>query len=127
MAKKYNSSKKQDGEQKTTALSNMYDKLMAYAKVIEGSDWKMGWASTQHTWNGFPQNISGRQYTGGNSFYLMMATMANNHTVPIYATFNQIQKMNQLHYSIGLLNATMIIVLTFLDVVLFHILLFDHF
>ena len=95
MAKKYNSSKKQDGEQKTTALSNMYDKLMAYAKVIEGSDWKMGWASTQRTWNGFPQNISGRQYTGGNSFYLMMATMANNHTVPIYATFNQIQKMNQ--------------------------------
>lgn len=95
MAKKYNSSKKQNGEQKTTALSNMYDKLMAYAKVIEGSDWKMGWASTQRTWNGFPQNISGRQYTGGNSFYLMMATMANNHTVPIYATFNQIQKMNQ--------------------------------
>lgn len=95
MAKKYNSSKKQDGEQKTTALSNMYDKLMAYAKVIEGSDWKMGWASTQRTWNGFPQNISGRQYTGGNSFYLMMATMANNHTVPIYATFKQIQKMNQ--------------------------------
>jgi antirestriction protein ArdC len=68
---------------------------MAYAQVIEGSDWKMGWASTQRSWHGFPQNISGRQYTGGNSFYLMMATMANNHTAPIYATFNQIQKMNE--------------------------------
>ena len=94
MAKKYNT-KRQDGEQKPNALSNMYDKLMAYAHVIEGSDWKMGWASTQHTWHGLPQNISGRQYTGGNSFYLMMATMANNHTAPIYATFNQIQKMNE--------------------------------
>ena len=90
-----NTSKRQDGEPKQTALSSMYDKLMAYAKVIEGSDWTKGWASTQHTWHGFPQNISGRQYTGGNSFYLMMATMANNHTVPIYATFNQIQKMNE--------------------------------
>ena len=90
-----NTSKRQDGEPKQTALSSMYDKLMAYAKVIEGSDWIKGWASTQHTWHGFPQNISGRQYTGGNSFYLMMATMANNHTVPIYATFNQIQKMNE--------------------------------
>lgn len=94
MAKKYNP-KRQDGEQRPTALSNMYDKLMAYAQVIEGSDWKMGWASTQRSWHGFPQNISGRQYTGGNSFYLMMATMANNHTAPIYATFNQIQKMNE--------------------------------
>ena len=94
MAKKYNP-KRQDGEQRPTALSNMYDKLMAYAQVIEGSDWKMGWASTQRSWHGLPQNISGRQYTGGNSFYLMMATMANNHTVPIYATFNQIQKMNE--------------------------------
>ena len=67
MAKKYNP-KRQDGEQRPTALSNMYDKLMAYAKVIEGSDWKMGWASTQRSRHGLPQNISGRQYTGGNSF-----------------------------------------------------------
>lgn len=95
MAKKYSSNKNQSGEPKATAWSNMFDKLVAYAKVIDGSDWKMGWASTQMSWKGFPQNISGRAYTGGNSFYLLMATMAHNHTVPIYATFNQIQKMNE--------------------------------
>ena len=98
MAKKYNTYKKQDKtqdpEQKANAWSTMFDKLVAYAKVIEGTDWKMGWTSTKSTWHGLPQNISGRNYTGGNSFYLMMATMAQNHTVPIYATFNQIQKMN---------------------------------
>ena len=98
MAKKYNTynkqDKAQDSEQKANAWSTMFDKLVAYAKVIEGTDWKMGWTSTKSTWQGLPQNISGRNYTGGNSFYLMMATMAQNHTVPIYATFNQLQKMN---------------------------------
>ena len=97
MAKKYNSRKneKTDGEQKTNGIAAMFDKLVEYAKIIESSDWKMGWKTNLNAWRGMPQNISGREYTGGNSFYLMLATMANNYTMPVYATFNQINKLNE--------------------------------
>ncbi len=87
--------KKTDNEQKSNGIAAMFDRLIQYAKVIESSDWKMGWQTNQASWRGLPQNISGREYTGGNSFYLMMATMANNYSMPVYATFNQINKLNE--------------------------------
>lgn len=87
--------KKPDNEQKSNGIAAMFDRLIQYAKVIESSDWKMGWQTNQASWRGLPQNISGREYTGGNSFYLMMATMANNYSMPVYATFNQINKLNE--------------------------------
>ena len=87
--------KKTDNEQKSNGIAAMFDRLIQYAKVIESSDWKMGWQTNQTSWRGLPQNISGREYTGGNSFYLMMATMANNYSMPVYATFNQINKLNE--------------------------------
>ncbi|MBR0539914.1 MAG: DUF1738 domain-containing protein [Bacteroidales bacterium] len=87
--------KKPEGEQKTNGIAAMFDRLIEYAKVIESSDWKMGWQTNQASWRGLPQNISGREYTGGNSFYLMMATMANNYSMPVFATFNQINKLNE--------------------------------
>lgn len=87
--------KKPDNEQKSNGIAAMFDRLIQYAKVIESSDWKMGWQTNQTSWRGLPQNISGREYTGGNSFYLMMATMANNYSMPVYATFNQINKLNE--------------------------------
>ena len=96
MAKKYNSNySNPNGEQKTNNIANMFDRLIEYAKIIESTDWKMGWDSNKKTWAGMPQNINGREYTGGNSFYLMMAAMANNYSMPVYATFNQINKLNQ--------------------------------
>ena len=38
---------------------------------------------------GLPQNVGGRNYSGSNSFFLQLQTVAKGYELPVYLTFNQ--------------------------------------
>ena len=46
----------------------MIDKL----ETIKASDWKQGWTNGSSATFGMPQNLTGRNYSGTNSFFLQM-------------------------------------------------------
>lgn len=69
------------------------EQLIERMKDINASDWKQGWIDAKSN-GGIPQNIDGRRYNGANPFFLMMNTAKNKYTVPVYATFLRIFKLN---------------------------------
>lgn len=69
------------------------EQLIERMKEIDVSDWKQGWIEAKSN-GGIPQNIDGRRYNGANPFFLMMNTAKNKYTVPVYATFLRISKLN---------------------------------
>ena len=69
------------------------EQLIERMKEINASDWKQGWIDAKSN-GGIPQNIDGRRYNGANPFFLMMNTAKNKYTVPVYATFLRISKLN---------------------------------
>ena len=57
------------------------DNLQKFAEMMrniitkaKSKNWKQGWLGVKGTILGLPQNISGRTYSGGNSFFLMADT-----------------------------------------------------
>ena len=69
------------------------EQLIERMKEINASDWKQGWIDAKSN-GGIPQNIDGRRYNGANPFFLMVNTAKNKYTVPVYATFLRISKLN---------------------------------
>ena len=63
-------------------------------KAMKASDWRQGWTNGKGTMLGMPQNLSGRNYSGTNSFFLQMDTAMNAYRTPVYMTFMQAQKEN---------------------------------
>ena len=63
-------------------------------KAMKASDWRQGWTNGKGTMLDMPQNLSGRNYSGTNSFFLQMDTAMNAYRTPVYMTFMQAQKEN---------------------------------
>ncbi|WP_435528134.1 zincin-like metallopeptidase domain-containing protein [Hoylesella timonensis] len=66
-------------------------------KIIEtakANNWKKGWMGVNGSVQGLPQNISGRTYSGGNSFFLMFNTAEQGYKTPVYMTFLQAKDQN---------------------------------
>ncbi|MGF0097654.1 zincin-like metallopeptidase domain-containing protein [Prevotella sp. SGI.027] len=66
-------------------------------KIIEtakANNWKKGWMGVNGSVQGLPQNISGRTYSGGNSFFLMFNTAEQGYKTPVYTTFLQAKDQN---------------------------------
>ncbi len=58
---------------------------------MKSGDWKQGWIG--RTYGGSPVNIDGRNYSGGNTFWLMMDCSMNSYSYPIYCTLKQVNKL----------------------------------
>ena len=61
-------------------LKKFADMMVKIIKKANANNWKKGWMGVNGSIQGLPQNISGRTYSGGNSFFLMFNTdLINNH------------------------------------------------
>ena len=83
------------------------DNLQKFAEMMsniitkaKSKNWKQGWLGVKGTILGLPQNISGRTYLGGNSFFLMADTSEKGYNTPVYMTFKQAKDRN-LHVNAG--------------------------
>lgn len=88
------SNKSADNLQK---FAEMMSKIITKAK---SKNWTQGWLGVKGTILGLPQNITGRTYSGGNSFFLMADTSEKGYNTPVYMTFKQAKDRN-LHVNAG--------------------------
>lgn len=83
------------------------DNLQKFAEMMyniitkaKSKNRKQGWLGVKGTILGLPQNITGRTYSGGNSFFLMADTSEKGYNTPVYMTFKQAKDRN-LHVNAG--------------------------
>lgn len=83
------------------------DNLQKFAEMMsniitkaKSKNWTQGWLGVKGTILGLPQNITGRAYSGGNSFFLMADTSEKGYNTPVYMTFKQAKDRN-LHVNAG--------------------------
>ena len=79
------------------------DNLQKFAEMMSNIITKAkskGWLGVKGTILGLPQNITGRTYSGGNSFFLMADTSEKGYNTPVYMTFKQAKDRN-LHVNAG--------------------------
>ena len=83
------------------------DNLQKFAEMMyniitkaKSNNWRQGWLGVKGTILGLPQNITGRTYSGGNSFFLMADTSEKGYNTPVYMTFKQAKDRN-LHVNSG--------------------------
>lgn len=76
------------------AIDKFYSLMIERMQSMKASDWRQGWTNGKGTMLGMPQNLSGRNYSGTNSFFLQMDTAMNAYRTPVYMTFMQAQKEN---------------------------------
>lgn len=76
------------------AIDKFCSLMIEHMKSMKASDWRQGWTNGKGTMLGMPQNLSGRNYSGTNSFFLQMDTAMNAYRTPVYMTFMQAQKEN---------------------------------
>ena len=74
--------------------------MVKIIKKANANNWKKGWMGVNGSIQGLPQNISGRTYSGGNSFFLMFNTAEKGYKTPVYMTFKQAKEQN-LHVKSG--------------------------
>lgn len=74
--------------------------MVKIIKKDNANNWKKGWMGVNGSIQGLPQNISGRTYSGGNSFFLMFNTAEKGYKTPVYMTFKQAKEQN-LHVKSG--------------------------
>lgn len=85
------------------------DNLQKFAEMMsniitkaKSKNWTQGWLGVKGTILGLPRcnNITGRTYSGGNSFFLMADTSEKGYNTPVYMTFKQAKDRN-LHVNAG--------------------------
>ena len=74
------------------AIDKFCSLMIERMQSMKASDWRQGWTNGKGTMLGMPQNLSGRNYSGTNSFFLQMDTAMNAYRTPVYMTFMQAQK-----------------------------------
>ncbi|OFO80184.1 DNA primase [Prevotella sp. HMSC077E09] len=81
-------------------LKKFADMMVKIIKKANANNWKKGWMGVNGSIQGLPQNISGRTYSGGNSFFLMFNTAEKGYKTSVYMTFKQAKEQN-LHVKSG--------------------------
>ena len=74
------------------AIDKFTEMMISRMESMKADEWRKGWIDG--TVYGMPQNISGRNYSGSNSFFLQMDSAMKGYKTPVYMTFLQIQKEN---------------------------------
>lgn len=75
-------------------LKRFADMMVKIIETAKANNWKKGWMGVNGSVQGLPQNISGRTYSGGNSFFLMFNTAEQGYKTPVYMTFLQAKDQN---------------------------------
>ena len=75
------------------AVEKFTEMMIDRMERMKAGDWKKGWIDGSAVY-GMPQNITGRNYSGSNSFFLQMDSAMHGYRTPVYMTFLQIQKEN---------------------------------
>lgn len=91
--KKPNSSGKRKNKS-DEILKKFADMMVKIIETAKANNWKKGWMGVNGSVQGLPQNISGRTYSGGNSFFLMFNTAEQGYKTPVYMTFLQAKNQN---------------------------------
>lgn len=71
-------------------LAKIADLIVNRMEELKGSRWEQPWFSSSY--QGQPQNITGRAYQGMNELILDFVTTTKNHELPVFLTFNQASK-----------------------------------
>ena len=74
MYKRKNTGSTTSGEHKSAgqkAVDKFTEMMINRMEEMKAGDWKKGWIDGKAVF-GMPQNISGRNYSGSNSFFLQM-------------------------------------------------------
>ena len=96
MYRKKSSEAAANGEYKSKgqkAVDKFTEMMISRMESMKAGDWRKGWIDGSAAY-GMPQNISGRNYSGSNSFFLQMDSAMHGYKTPVYLTFLQIQKEN---------------------------------
>lgn len=96
MYRKKSSEAAASGEYKSKgqkAVDKFTEMMISRMESMKAGDWRKGWIDGSASY-GMPQNISGRNYSGSNSFFLQMDSAMHGYKTPVYLTFLQIQKEN---------------------------------
>lgn len=75
-------------------LKKFADMMVKIIETAKANNWKKGWMGINGSVQGLPQNISGRTYSGGNTFFLMFNTAEQGYKTPVYMTFLQAKDQN---------------------------------
>lgn len=75
------------------ALDRFAEMMIERMEQMKASDWKQGWIGGAGSYAGLPQNVSGRNYSGSNSFFLQLQTAAKGYELPVYLTFKQVHNL----------------------------------
>lgn len=73
------------------AIDAFTEMIISRLSEIKASKWKKGWIGGSG-FQGLPQNLNGRNYSGTNSLFLFMDTAMNGYAAPVYMTFLQKEK-----------------------------------
>lgn len=76
---------------KQRILERFTDILIKRMEEMQASEWVREWIPAGGV--GMPRNVSGRGYSGFNSFFLQLFTAVNGYEMPVFLTFNQAQKL----------------------------------
>lgn len=71
------------------ALDRFTEMMIGRMEQMKASDWKQGWIGGANGYAGLPQNVSGRNYSGSNSFFLQLYSAEKGYEMPVYLTFKQ--------------------------------------
>ena len=71
------------------AIDRFAEMMIERMEQMKDSRWKMGWIGGGIGYSGLPQNVGGRNYSGSNSFFLLLHTAAKGYELPVYLTFKQ--------------------------------------
>lgn len=69
------------------------DIMVKKMEEMKSEKWEKPWFDITGKINFYPQNYTGRKYTSGNAFFLMLASTWNSYETPVFLTFNQCRKL----------------------------------
>lgn len=75
------------------AVQLFTDMMIERMTALKNQQWEKGWFNGT-SFEGLPQNFSGRTYNGSNTFFLYMNTSFRGYSMPVYLTFEQAKKNN---------------------------------
>lgn len=71
------------------AIDRFTEMMISRMEQMKSVGWKQGWIGNASAPGAMPQNVSGRTYSGSNSFFLQMDTAMRGYSMPVYLTFMQ--------------------------------------
>lgn len=86
--KKSNAIQNHSSNKSQEAVELFASMMIERMEALKNENWRKGWFNGV-SFEGFPENYSGRTYNAGNAFFLNLLTSAKGYSLPVYMTFKQ--------------------------------------